>query len=203
MATITDLKMQKNKSRVNVYLDNVFVCGMELSTIMKNRLKVGSEITQAKLTELQTESELDKALEKAFSLVERKKYTKIELFKKLKEKGYLPEVSEVVIKKLEEYGYVDDTNYAESYIRANSLKSKKEIEYNLKQKGVSEHTIKEIIDSSGIDEHETIKTLANKFMKYKENTKENRTKLMSYLYRKGFGFSAVEQVVREYGDCEE
>ena len=76
MAIITDLKSQKNKSRVNVYLDGSFFCGMEITTLLTNGLKVGSEVTEEKLSSLQLESEQEKCFQKAISLLERQKYTK-------------------------------------------------------------------------------------------------------------------------------
>ena len=55
MKKITDIKPQvKNPTRCNIYLDNAFYCGLELETIMKNRLKIGTEIAEERLNEIQT-----------------------------------------------------------------------------------------------------------------------------------------------------
>jgi len=195
VAVITELKMQKNKSRANVYLDGVFVCGMEVATIMQNHLKVGTEISKLKLEELQAESEVETACEKALTLLERQKYTKSQIRTKLKMKGYLQQTIEKVIEKLENYGYISDQDYAESYVRSVSNKSIKELKYSLIAKGVKEDLVEKILEEQEIDEAETIKKLAEKFMRYKENTKENKNKLIQYLYRKGFKYSQITSVV--------
>lgn len=43
MNKITDIKPQvKTPTRCNIYLDNVFYCGLELETVMRYRLKIGT-----------------------------------------------------------------------------------------------------------------------------------------------------------------
>lgn len=200
MATITDLKLQKNTARANVYIDGSFACGMELSTIVKNGLKIGSEITKDKLEKMQAESEIEKATEKALSLLERQKYTKKQIKTKLFSKGYLPATIDQVIKKLEEYGYISDSDFAESFLRSASTKSTKEIRYSLLQKGVSEQVVNQVLEEANIDETEKIVSLAEKFMRYKEDTPENKKKLLAYLYRKGFPFDKINKVVKNSTD---
>ena len=165
MAIVTELKYQKNKSRANVYLDGFFVCGMEVSTLVKNGIRVGVEISAVKLEELQAESELERAQEKALSLVERQKYTKRQLTNKLKSAGYLPTTIEMVIKKLEEYGYISDEDYAGSFIRSVSNKSIKELKFSLVSKGINNEIIEKAIENAEINEEERILKLAEKFMK--------------------------------------
>jgi len=199
MAVITDLKLQKNKSRANVYLDNVFVCGLEVSTIAQNYLKIGTEISQLELEKIQLESEVERAKEKALSLLERQKYTKKQLRTKLSSKGYLPNVIDEAITKLEEYGYISDTDFAESFLRSTSTKSKKEIMFALKSKGVNDKVISEVLEDSKINEEDTISRLAEKFMKYKEPNVENKKKMIAYLYRKGFDLSLINSVASKFG----
>ena len=198
MAIITELKIQKNKSRANVYLDGVFYCGLEVATIMKHGLKTGFEISSSELEKIQLDSEVERASEKALNLLERQKYTKSQIRTKLKTKGYLPSVIDIVIKKLESYGYIDDEDFASSYIRSVSNKSKKEIRFALQSKGIREEEISRALEESNIDDSETILKLAEKFMKYKEPTNENKLKLVAYLYRKGFSYSEINSVKNKF-----
>ena len=48
MGVITELSMQRNKSRANVYIDGEYVCGLEISVILKHGLKVGVNIENEK-----------------------------------------------------------------------------------------------------------------------------------------------------------
>ena len=198
MAIITNLKLQKDKNRVNVYLDGEFVCGMEMSVILKNGLKIGCEIQEERLMELQSESEFNRVYEKALRLLDRQKYTKFALKTKLKSKSYDEDIIDDVCRKLMSLGLVCDVDFAQSYIHSVSNKSKKEIENMLIQKGVSDKDIAIAMSESEIDDEEIATKLAEKFMRYKEASYENKLKLKAYLYRKGFGYSLIEKVVDLY-----
>lgn len=198
MAIITNLKLQKDKNRVNVYLDGEFVCGMEMSVILKNGLKIGCEIQEERLRELQNESEFNRVYEKALRLLDRQKYTKFALKTKLKSKGYDEDIIDDVCRKLMGLGLISDIDFAQSYIHSVSNKSKKEIENMLIQKGVSDKNIAIAMSETEIDEEKIATKLAEKFMRYKEASYENKLKLKAYLYRKGFGYSLIEKVVDLY-----
>lgn len=200
MAIVTELKLQKNDSRANVYLDGEFVCGMEISVILKNGIKVGTEITEDRLEELKQESIFSKAYEKALSLIDRQKYTTRALKTKLKTKGYEAEIVDQVVEKLLDVGLVSDIDFAESFIRSSSNKSKRELESALITKGVPGAVISEALQDVEVDDEAVARNLAEKFMRYKDKTPENIKKLIAYLYRKGFGLSIAELVAREYGN---
>ena len=203
MNKITEITLQKNKSRANIYLDGDFVCGMELSTIMKHSLKVGSEISSDKLLELQKDSDIEKATEKALKLLDRQLYTKKQIKDKLKLKGYGDETILAVVKKLENYGYINDSTYAKSYISSAKGKSKRELECALLTKGISRHVIMDVLENAQVDDMEAANILADKFMRYKEKTRENKEKLYAKLYRKGFSSTAINSAVNKWFSCDE
>ena len=71
MGKITDIKPQaRNKSRVSVYIDGRFCCGLEKITAALHRLKIGDEIYSAFDPEYKKASEIllpliDDVLQKA------------------------------------------------------------------------------------------------------------------------------------------
>ena len=105
MKTITDIKPQvKNAKRVSIYLDGVYYCGLDLLTTVKYRLKVGMQITEQELIDIQYEAEYRAALDSALSLVSKAYKTEKQVKDKLLTKGYLEEIVIKVIEKLKEYG---------------------------------------------------------------------------------------------------
>ena len=65
MAVITDIQPQvKDKTRVNVYLDGRFCCGLDFVTLAEYRLKIGQEITEERLAEIQLAAEKEKAFQR-------------------------------------------------------------------------------------------------------------------------------------------
>lgn len=196
MAVVTSLQVQKDKSRANVYLDGVFVCGLEIAVILSNGIKVGTEITQELLEDLKQQSDREKANKYALSLVNKKRYTKRELINKLKAKEISGGVISEVINKMEEYHYIDDASFVRAYVHSVSGKSIKELEFALLNKGIDKATITAVFDEMDLSDDNEVLLLAKKFMKYKENTKENTLKLYAYLYRKGFNGSVINETLR-------
>ena len=65
MAKITKIEGQKNKARVNIFVDEAFFCGLEKETAIIFGLKVGSEVDEGKLSKAIAESETKRAFNKA------------------------------------------------------------------------------------------------------------------------------------------
>ena len=161
-----------------------------------------NKITENELNNLRIESDAEKAYEKALSLVERQKYTISRLKSKLLSKGFDEDVVNNVIKRLKEYGFVSDEDFAGSFIRSSTTKSKRELEQALYAKGIAGSVIEKALEEENIDDEKTAAILAEKFMRYKEPSKENINKLLAYLYRKGFSFSLAQNVAKKFGFCE-
>lgn len=197
MSKITELKLQtKNKNRVNLYLDDEFFCGIELETLMKHNLKVGSEIEKEKLEKLQQESDSQVAFTKVLNLISKTMKTKKQLETYLQQKGYAINVVEYVIKKLEEYNYVNDELYASMYVKQESKKSGiNKIKQQLFLKGVAKEIVEKVLSEPLIQENE-IENLVNKYMKNREHTQKEFAKLYAYLMRRGFTYEQIKPFLK-------
>ena len=134
---ITDIKSQKTKDRVNIYLDGKFFSGALAETVLSKGIKVGQEIGEVELDELLVLSEGKYAFDKAIDYLSRRLHSEKEIRNKLKLKGYRPLVIDNTIAKLKEYGYLSDENFTAWVVECSGGKSKKEIEYSLQTKGIS------------------------------------------------------------------
>ena len=189
MKVVSDLKVQvKNKKRVSVYLDGSYFCGLDLATVMLNRLKVGMAIEESELVKLQLESEQSTAFDKALKFIERSVKTERAVREKLKSYGYVDEVISTVIEKLKGYNFIDDKNYAERYVNTYyKYKGKRLIKAELKQKGVSDSDASFALNEIE-NELESAINLAKKYSKNKENIEKNYAKCYKYLLSKGFSY---------------
>jgi len=199
MKTITKLVVQKNdNNRVNLYLDDKFFCGLELETAVKNSLKVGTIITEEKLTKIQQESEKHTAYNKALKLISTRYKTQREVEKYLYDKGYLAPTVYYVVSKLNEYHYIDDERYIQSYIASHkSSCGKLKLKQQLLLKGINESLIDVALNEDEFEQNSEILHLAEKYMKNKENTKQTYIKLFKYLMNKGFEFDEVKSVLKD------
>ena len=197
MKVITALKVQqKNKNKVNVFLDNTYFCSLALEVVMKNNLKPNMLIDEALIEKWQLESEKTFAYEQALKLISTRYKTQRETEDYLKQKGYLPATVFYVIKKLLEYDFINDERYAESFVYHKSQKDGiNKIRQQLFAKGVKEDIIEKAL--AKIDnQYQQIEQIAEKYMKNKEETKENIAKLYRYLMGKGFNYEDIKQVIK-------
>lgn len=201
MAVITKIEEQKNKKRVNIFVDNAFFCGLNKETAILFRLKENSEIDENTLKNAVFESEVKSAFEKAIDYISSRIHTKKELFDKLFKKGFEKKVIDSAIFKLEEYNYVNDELFAKTFVQENYKYSKKMLENKLKQKGVSSEIISNVLElNTDEKEEELCEKQLKKLLKNKNKnnfSKEELQKIYMSLFRKGFEFDLIKKVCRK------
>ncbi len=205
MAVITKIEEQKNKKRVNIFVDDAFFCGLLKETAVVFGLKVGKQVNEKQLEEAIFNSEVKRAFEKASDYIGDRMHTKKELCDKLAKKGFEKNVANEAVKKLEEYHYVDDELFAKHFVNDNKKYSKKMLESKLRQKGVSLEIISTVLDfRSDEDEIEACKKHAQTYAKGKDiRTKEGKQKLFGSLARRGYGFDVIKKACKSLLDSDD
>lgn len=204
MGVITDIIVQaKDKNRCNVYVDGEFSFGISIETAYKNHLKKGYNLTDEEKELLLFQGEYDIALAKALNYVSKTLKTKKQVITYLKGKGYADSNIYAVIDKLKEYGYIDDVEYAKKYIELNSSNQGKKLSsYKLANKGIKLQDIDVAFTNTEIDHKSNALNTFTKYMRNKENTKENILKASRYLYSRGFNYEEIESVISKYKEDE-
>lgn len=200
MPVITAIKAQKNQKRVNIFLDGEFSFGLDLENFMKLQLKVNQELSREQIKVITDEGEKAKAIEKVLTFASTRPHSKKEILDYLKRKRINVLIHSHIFEKLEKYGLIDDFIFAKWWVEqrlAFKLKSKKDISFELKQKGIDTNVIKNILDDSEIDEIKIAKELiikkSYKWQRFDEKTR--RQKVYQYLVGKGFGWNIINSVV--------
>ena len=199
MKTITAITPQvKNASRCNVFLDGEFFCGMNLDAVVKNRLKVGMQISGEKLGQIQLDNERATALDKAMTHLSGSVKTEKQIRDFLRDKGYTPVVIAYVVDKLLEYGFLNDVDFAKRYVETYSgKKGVRLIKNELRKKGISE----DYADLATVDvgsQEDAATALAEKFMRGKERDRKTVQKLYRHLLSKGFTFDDAKAAAENY-----
>ena len=206
MNEITAITPQvKDKTRCNIYVDGRFCCGLTLETVIKNRLKVGQEVTQEGLEGMQLDSEKATALNKALNFLSATRKTEKEIRAHLTKKGYLPAVIAYVLEKLREYDFVNDSEYAEAYTEsAAKRKGGRLIRMELRGKGIADEAIENAV--SNLDSEKELATatgILEKYMRGKTADKPTLQKAYRHLIGKGFDYDTVKEALSKYGIDEE
>ena len=200
MPKITDMQIQKNnKTRANIYVDGEFSFALEMLTVMKLGLKIGQEVSEAKLREAMFDSEKSVAFERAMGYLNRGMKTERQIRDYLVGKSYAPEVVDYVVTRLKEYRYIDDTEYARLYVERNSAtKGGRRLRQELVQKGISVTLAEENTQLDGEQTLANAQSLADKYMRGKPSDIKTLQKLQRYLLSRGYDFDTVNAVVRSY-----
>lgn len=202
MAKITKLEIQqRNKERVNIYIDDNFFLGVNAEVVYDLNLKKGDEVDEEKLKSLIYKEGLSKAKNKAMSILNRTAISEKKLREKLSD--YSDEIVDEVINKLKDYGFINDKDLARRIANDNSNISrfgKNKIRQNLYRKGISKDDIDEAVEEIDSNEqYENALYLARK--RYKnlkgEDNRKVYQKLTQHLAYKGFSYDIIKSVIQE------
>lgn len=100
---------------------------------------------------------------------------------------------DLILERLVERGYVDDTKFARYYVENRFVKkgvSHKRLKMELMKKGISQEIIDEVLGERN-DEEEILKIIAKKRAKYTDD------KLVTYLCRQGFSYDLARDLVEK------
>ena len=148
-----------------------------------------------------------KGKKRALRLLERKDYSRKELTGKLLKDGYEEDIVNQIIEYVDSFHYLDDSRVAGSFIRGRKdIKSKRELEFLLKQKGISEEEICVAMEENyknedGIAQEEVaIERHLRKFHVTEEELEkmsyEEKQKIAAKLYRKGFDSDKIRKMLQ-------
>ena len=199
MATVTQLAAQKkHNERISVFVDGEFFCGLAIDDVVKNSLVVGMELNDAELSHLLSISGENDMFNKALVYILKNPRTESEIIRYLSRKNCSKEMTERIIDRLKTMNYINDEAYAKMFAATKHVKmSVRAIKNKLKTKGIkSEYTVEatEEIGTQG----DLARSVAEKYMRYREYDYKNLQRLFRYLVAKGFEYDTVSEIVREY-----
>jgi regulatory protein len=204
MSVITQIKPQKNKKRVNIYLDQRFAFGLDLENYLKINLKVGDELSDKEVKEIVEKSEFSKTFDKLLRFATLRPRSQREVNDWFYRKKVHESMQDKLIKKLEKLGFLDDEEFAKWWVGQRvsfKPRGKGLLRVELRQKGVEKDVIENIL--AELDEEIDEKAMAKKLLKkngYKWERLESREKKMKasrYLASKGFGWDVIKTVMEE------
>lgn len=210
------VQQQKNKRRFSLFVDDKFFCGIDEELLLKFGLKKGDELSDEKLNELFSKSEINKLFNRALDFLSRRPRSQREVRTYLVQK--LPQykinstdtstedehdevVINSIIERLESFGYVNDRYFTGWWIdqrtQTPNPKGRSYIVSELMKKGISRDIIESVWAEKGVDESEAIRAQLEKLLKrYDPNSPKERQKIIQALVRRGFRWEAIQTVLK-------
>jgi regulatory protein len=189
---------QRNKERVNVYLDDEFAFGLALMEAV--HLKVGQTLTDEQIADLKDEDQYHKAYSRSLDYLSRRPRSRQEIERYLKGKEVPEPTIERVLARLTKAQLLDDLAFAHYWIEnRDSFRPRgvRALRYELRQKGLDETIINEALNSSELDEIDSAYRVGAKQL-YRlqsiEDRREFQQRLATYLARRGFNWETIREV---------
>jgi regulatory protein len=197
--TITSIKQQKNKDRVNVYLDDKFAFGIDLDNFVLLHLKVDQELTEKEVEEIVRKAEFQKSLDKLLRFATLRPRSEKEVTDYFRRKKVHESLWEELLERLKHFELLDDRKFANWWVsqRQNfKPKPKRILKIELTKKGIVREIIDEVLGETKMDEEKMAKELIErKAYKWKNlEPRIKRQKMSQYLAGKGFSWDVIEKV---------
>lgn len=197
---ITEL-VPEGKQKINVSLDGEYAFFLYRKEVRRLELREGEEISEKLLADIKELILLPRAKNKALSLLKYGNRTKKEMQQRLIKAGYPPVITAPVISFLEEYRFIDDAAYVQSYIELHgSRKSRLKLQQELGMKGISKEMFAYAWQEQPEDtEEQALITLIEKRIRTKGAvTHENFQKYYGFFARKGYQSAMIVRLLKKY-----
>lgn len=187
----------KRPNRLNLYIDDHFALG--LSVYAAAGVRVGQDLSRADLEKLARAEALEQAREAALRFLEIRPRSAQELRRQLAKKNFSEEIITQVIARLSDVELVDDRDFAKYWVENREgfkPRSKRALQYELRQKGVAADDIARAVKK--IDERDSAYRAARpKALRWKElDAQTFREKLSGFLARRGFDYAVTRETVK-------
>lgn len=206
---ITSIR-EYDKKKVLVQLDGHLIFPLYKGEVQKYHLAEGEELSQRVYTELVEEVLSKRVKLRAMNLLQKHSYTREGLRRKLLEGKYPDFLIEEALDYVTKYRYLDDDRYAQEYIRCYSEnRSKRRIMQDLSAKGVCQEIIErawedyEAINAPVDEKAQVLELLRKKSFDASTADRKEAARMMSFLYRKGYGMDIINQCIHMREDYEE
>lgn len=142
------------------------------------------------------------AFDYASFLLGLRDYAEKELYDKVCKKGFAPEDAAAAMRKLSDYGYINDARYARHYAEL-KLKGygRRKVEYELLKKGVAPNTVAEVLDELADDDNTVSAILSAMRGKLRGRLPADRNevkKLFDSFARKSYEYELIKKAYNLY-----
>lgn len=196
---ITQIKQQvKRADRFSIYVDGKYSFSLGENELLKLGLHSGQEITESELGLYQGESAYGKLFDKTLNLLSIRLRSEWEIRDYLRRNQAEPEITDKILNKLSNNGYINDEQFARRWVENRRLlkaTSRRKLQLELSQKRISKPIIDSVLAEDKIEtnERDVLRAIVDK----KRHRYPDQVKFMQYLARQGFGYEDIKSVLSE------
>lgn len=197
--TVTAIKpRQRSKNRVNLFVNDRFVCALGRNTVKDSGVHVGQEISETEIENLKRADLMQRARDRALKFLGHGPKTEFEVRSRLKRYGYDAQVVATTIDRLRRAGHLDDESFAKLWkeSRANSsTRSASLLARELRRKGIDDEIVAATVGDVD-DEAEAYRAAYPKAVALRNaDPQDFRRRLGTFLRSRGFDHEIIESII--------
>jgi regulatory protein len=200
---ITALEAQvSNPERINVYVDQRFLLGVDALVVARLGLELQQELDPPLLAQLREEAAVQQAVERAYNFLSYRPRSREEVRRYLRGKQIPPEIVNAALERLQRLDLVNDQAFSSFWIENRekfSPRGARSLKNELRMKGVEREVADEMVSDEN-DEERALLAGRKKALSLLRlpgmDFATFRTRLGSFLQRRGFGYSVTSRTVR-------
>lgn len=199
-----ELDIGVNPKNYGAEADPTGLIALDITVCDEKGLKVGTELDEDKLLNLVNESHFARAKRRALWYLERGDLSKKQLIEKLS-RAFPKEIAERVAERFIELSLIDDERYAARLAERlvfDKKMSPKYAAFLMANKGIDRATAQSFTENLEADSLALIREIIERRYKNRLNDEKEINRAIGYLSRRGFEFSDIKKVLREYNDRE-
>ena len=199
---ITALEAQvSNPERVNVFVDQRFLLGVDASVIRQLGLELEQELEPAQLARLQGEAALQQAVACAYNYLSYRPRSREEVRRYLRGKRIPPAIIDNALERLQRLDLINDQAFSSFWVENRekfSPRGARSLKNELRMKGVDREVADEMVTDENDEERALLAGHKKALSLMRIPTMDFatfRTRLGSFLQRRGFGYAIASRTV--------
>ena len=197
---ITGIESVTN-NKYKVYLDEQFAFVLYKGELSRYQVIVGKDLDEDLYHQIYKESVVKRAKLRAMHLLNAMGRTESQLRQKLAQGLYPEKAIEEAIAYVKSFGYINDVEYARSYISSRKeKKSRKELYMLLVGKGIDSEVLDTVFEEEYDNDDSAIQAIKSIMIKRRyhpdDATDKDTQKMLGYLMRKGFKYEDIRKVIQ-------
>jgi len=205
-AKITAITTQKNAERYNIFLNNIFFLGISEEILLEFKLQKGDTVTEEIYRKLYKREFHHKLRSYFLSLLSRRDYSRLELFRKAQKNGYEKRNINAVLNELEEKRLLDETRFIQAFVKDKFSINRwgpAKIAAKLREKGIGKNDIDSALKQ--LISEEKMRTVCHKLLHKKSrrflresDLYKRKQKMLRFLAGRGFPAFICYQATEDF-----
>lgn len=181
-------------------MDGVFVAGAHEEVVASLGLAVGREFEPQLLESILRAETVKKARETALRLLSHRSRTKSELRRRLVGSGFPEDIVDELVERFSERGLLDDDRFSRDWVRSRTAgrpMGRARLAWELRSKGVDQPVVEAALQELDEDAEYGLALSCARKKAEKADPKDPsfKSKLGSFLRRRGFGWEVIRKVL--------